>query len=61
MASVNVCETVDRTLRDLMGVDDWFGGKTVVFSGDFRQILPVLEKATKSGEVIDQCIKKASF
>ncbi len=43
-------ETVDRTLRDLMKLDDAqatgkiFGGKTVVLGGDFRQILLVVPK-----------------
>ncbi len=43
-------EVVDRTLRDLMQLDDAhatkkiFGGKTVVLCGDFRQILPVVPK-----------------
>jgi len=44
-------EAVDRTLRDLMQLDDAqaigkiFGGKTVVLGGDFRQILLVILKA----------------
>jgi hypothetical protein len=43
-------EAVDRTLRDLMQLDDAqvtekiFGGKTVVLGGDFRQILLVVPK-----------------
>ncbi len=43
-------EVVDRTLCDLMQLDDAnatkkiFGGKTVVLGGDFRQILPVVTK-----------------
>jgi hypothetical protein len=43
-------ETVDRTLRDLMQLDDAqvtekiFGGKTMVLGGGFRQILPVVPK-----------------
>jgi hypothetical protein len=45
-----IFETVDRTLRDLMQLDDAqatekiFGGKTVVLGGDFRQIVPVVPK-----------------
>jgi hypothetical protein len=43
-------EVVDRTLHDLMQLDDThathkiFGGKTVVPGGDIRQILPVVPK-----------------
>jgi hypothetical protein len=43
-------EVVDRTLRDLMQLDDAhaieniFGGKTVVLGGDFLQILPIVPK-----------------
>jgi hypothetical protein len=43
-------EAVDRTLRDLMQLDDAhvteqiFGGKTMVLGGDFQQILPVVPK-----------------
>jgi hypothetical protein len=43
-------EAVDRTLRDLMQLDDAqaiekiFGGKTMVLGGDIRQILPVVPK-----------------
>ncbi|CAH9083785.1 unnamed protein product, partial [Cuscuta epithymum] len=46
-------EALDRTLRDIMrftnpmSLDIPFGGKTVVFGGDFRQILPVIPKATR--------------
>jgi len=43
-------EAVDRTLRDLMKTvnplleNKPFGGKVIVFGGDFRQILPVVIK-----------------
>jgi hypothetical protein len=47
-------EAFDRTLRDIMtSVDDGayvlpFGGKTIVFGGDFRQILPVVPKGGRA-------------
>jgi hypothetical protein len=50
-------EVVDRTLRDLMQLDDAqaiekiFGGKIVVLGGDFRQILPVVSKGGRKDSV----------
>ncbi|GAU51410.1 hypothetical protein TSUD_413210 [Trifolium subterraneum] len=47
-------EAFERTLRDVMGDIDkknanlLFGGKTVVFGGDFRQILPVVPKGSRA-------------
>jgi ATP-dependent DNA helicase PIF1 len=35
-------EAVDRALRDITKVNEPFGGKKIVFGGDFRQILPVI-------------------
>ncbi|XP_024013182.1 uncharacterized protein LOC112087501 [Eutrema salsugineum] len=35
-------ETLDRSMRDILKNDDVFGGKVIVFGGDFRQILPVI-------------------
>ncbi|XP_031120495.1 ATP-dependent DNA helicase PIF1-like [Ipomoea triloba] len=46
-------EALDRSLHDILrfnnpqGLDVPFGGKTVVFGGDFRQILPVIPKGTR--------------
>ena len=34
-------ECVDRTLKVVLNSNELFCGKTVVFAGDFRQILPV--------------------
>ncbi|XP_063936175.1 uncharacterized protein LOC108225973 [Daucus carota subsp. sativus] len=47
-------ECVDRSLRDIMSSVDSnrarkpFGGITIVFGGDYRQILPVIRKATRA-------------
>ncbi|OMO79395.1 hypothetical protein CCACVL1_13702 [Corchorus capsularis] len=41
MAHRRAFETLDRSLKDIMGNDTPFGGKAIVFGGDFRQTLPV--------------------
>ncbi|XP_058742589.1 uncharacterized protein LOC131625469 [Vicia villosa] len=45
-------EALDKTLRDIMGgtrsSDKIFGGKVIVFGGDFRQILPVIPRGSRS-------------
>ena len=46
-------ESFDMSLKDIMsgttdGPDKIFGGKVVVFGGDFRQILPVVPRGTRS-------------
>ncbi|XP_058726918.1 uncharacterized protein LOC131598321 [Vicia villosa] len=52
MAHKYAIESLDRTLKDVMSVDknstDVFGGKVVVFGGDFRQILPVVPRGSRS-------------
>jgi len=56
MAPHYVLEIMDRTLRDIMQNDLYFGGKIVLLGGDFRQLLPVKEKATRC-EIINLSIK----
>ncbi|XP_044444071.1 ATP-dependent DNA helicase PIF1 [Triticum aestivum] len=41
-------EALDRSLRDIMGCVIPFGGKVVVFGGDFRQVLPVVLRVTRA-------------
>ena len=41
-------EALDNSMRDIMGRRDRpFGGKTVVFGGDFRQVLPVVRRGSR--------------
>ncbi|XP_027177915.1 ATP-dependent DNA helicase PIF2-like [Coffea eugenioides] len=47
MAKRATIEAFDDLLRDIMESKLPFGGKVVVFDGDFRQTLPVIEQATK--------------
>ncbi|XP_058776863.1 uncharacterized protein LOC131651212 [Vicia villosa] len=52
MAHKNCFEALDKTLKDLMNQNGpsgrIFGGKVVVFGGDFRHILPVVPRASRS-------------
>ena len=49
-------ERIDRSMQWLMQNDKPFGGKIVILSGDFRQILPVESKPVDS---INTCMKKS--
>jgi hypothetical protein len=42
-------EALDNSLRDIMDCPNLpFGGKTIVFGGDFRQVLPVVRKGSRA-------------
>ncbi|XP_062232862.1 uncharacterized protein LOC133930210 [Phragmites australis] len=42
-------EALDNGMRDIMNrLELSFGGKTVVFGGDFRQVLPVVRKGSRA-------------
>lgn len=51
-------EALYRTFRDITGVELLFGGKVMIFGGDFRQVLPVIPQGTKA-ETIVACIIKS--
>lgn len=46
-----VLEANDRMLRDIRNTQSLLGVVTVALSEDFRQILPVLQKGTKTDEI----------
>lgn len=54
MMSKHCFESLDRSLCDIMKTTDGrpFGGKVVVFGGDFRQILPVIPKGNRADIVM---------
>ncbi|CAH9052671.1 unnamed protein product [Cuscuta europaea] len=58
MANRMIVESLDTTLRDIIGVDSLFGGKVMVFGGDFRQTLPVIRSGTRQ-DFIDACLLKS--
>ncbi|KAH7482044.1 ATP-dependent DNA helicase PIF1 [Phytophthora ramorum] len=61
MAHRHAFEAVDRTLRDVLDNEaEPFGGKVVVLSGDFRQILPVV-KGGSATETTYACLKPSEL
>jgi hypothetical protein len=59
-------EALDRTLRDVMGALDPklkhipFGNKIIIFGGDFRQILHVVRKGTRT-EIVNASFNRSKL
>jgi ATP-dependent exoDNAse (exonuclease V) alpha subunit len=51
-------EALDRTLRDIMQQDRLFGGKCIVFCGDFRQVLPVVPRGSRPS-IVNATLKRS--
>lgn len=47
MAKKKMIETFDLLLKDLLNTNILFGGKVIVFGGDFRQTLPVVRNGKR--------------
>ncbi|KAL5647573.1 hypothetical protein ACJX0J_041928, partial [Zea mays] len=53
MTKRQAVEALDNSMRDIMGRPALpFGGKTIVFGGDFRQVLPVVCKGSRAQVVV---------
>ncbi|KAL3532808.1 hypothetical protein ACH5RR_006329 [Cinchona calisaya] len=55
MAKRTAIEALNDLLQDLMNSKEIFGGKVIVFGGDFRQTLLVILQGNKS-EMINACL-----
>ena len=56
-------EALDWSMKDLVPAQDKekkFGGKVVLVSGDFCQLLPVLEKASRA-KIVNHTLKNLLF
>ncbi|XP_020876690.1 ATP-dependent DNA helicase PIF1-like [Arabidopsis lyrata subsp. lyrata] len=53
-------EALDRSLKDILNPTKPFGGKTVVFGGDFRQILPVVPKGSRE-QIVQASLSSSSL
>nr|XP_027083463.1 ATP-dependent DNA helicase PIF1-like [Coffea arabica] len=58
MAERKAIERFDQLLQDIMSNKEVFGGKTVIFGGDFRQTLSVIVKGKKN-DMIDVSLVKS--
>jgi hypothetical protein len=58
MTHKHAFEAVDRTLRDITGVNKPFGDKVIVFGDNFRQILPVIRIGSRS-DIIQASLKQS--
>ena len=47
MSPSEAVTAADHLLRDLCQTDRPFGGKTILFAGDFRQVLPVMPHSSR--------------
>ena len=53
-----IMEAVDRTFQDICDSDKPFGGHTVVFGGDFQQILPVIVQGSRA-QIVGACVQRS--
>ncbi|XP_073033882.1 uncharacterized protein [Primulina eburnea] len=60
MANRYAFESVSKSFQDIMDNHIAFGGKTIVFGGDFRQVLPVVKRGSKA-EQIAASISRSTF
>ena len=58
MTKRQVVEALDRSLQDITGCRSQFGGKVIVFGGDFRQVLPVVRRGTRA-EIVNATLRKS--
>ncbi|XP_026428946.1 uncharacterized protein LOC113324879 [Papaver somniferum] len=53
-------EAFDTAMRDITCNEKPFGGKIFIMGGDFRQVLPVVPKASR-GKMVDSCLTRSSL
>jgi hypothetical protein len=59
MTKRQALEALDYSMHDIMDCKDLpFGGKIVVFGGDFRQVLPVVRKGSRA-QVVGASLRKS--
>ncbi|KAE8260490.1 hypothetical protein A4X13_0g301 [Tilletia indica] len=56
----HVVESVDRLLRDIRHDESPFGGIVTVFSGDWRQTLPII-RGGSNADILSACLHKSAL
>ncbi|XP_073064436.1 uncharacterized protein [Primulina eburnea] len=60
MANRYAFESVSKSFQDIMENQIAFGGKTMGFGGDFRQVLPVVKRGSKAEQIVAS-ISRSTF
>lgn len=60
MMSRLIFEAVDRTFQDIMKDPSPFGGKIMIFGGDFRQVTPVVPRGSQT-QIENSSLKFSNF
>jgi hypothetical protein len=61
MTKRQAVEALDKSMRDIMDRPNLpFGGKTVVFGGDFRQVLPIVRKGSRA-QIVDTSLRRSEL
>jgi hypothetical protein len=58
MIPCHALRAIDRMLRDISGNDVLFGGKIFLLGGDFRQVLPVVPRGSRTA-IVENCLKSS--
>ena len=53
-------EIVDKSFRDILESSEAFGGKAMVFDGNFRQVLPIVPQASRH-EIVNASLVKSDL
>jgi ATP-dependent exoDNAse (exonuclease V) alpha subunit len=51
-------EALDRTLQDILNSSKIFGGISVIFGGDWKQILPIVIKGSRP-QIVGACLQRS--
>lgn len=58
MVPKDALSVVDRLLKDIMNNNLPYGGKIILFGGDFRQVLPVVRHANRTA-IVENTVKRS--